>query len=270
VSVHDVGREVSSFRMAVEPPQSGTSAPPRLLKIAAFGDVHAHAGSPWAPTEADLLTLAEADLVLIAGDVCDTGVPEDAARVARLVVENTAAPCFAVLGNHDHAAGRPAEVAEALRALGLHVLDPGFGIVETAGIRVGVAGTKGFWGSGWPDYPVGLIGEAEMGAIEDALACEVGRLANELKSIAAVELRVALLHYSPTVTTLRGEDEYVLPFMGADALAVPILTGCADVVIHGHSHFGGTHGRVGPVPVYNVALPATGGHISRIELTVGE
>ena len=77
-----------------------------------------------------------------------------------------------------------------------------------------------------------------------------------------------LLHYSPTITTLHGEPPHIWPFLGAQALAEPIIDIGADLVVHGHAHNGGPDGRLVVVPVYNVALPANRDGVSRIEVTV--
>lgn len=237
--------------------------------IAALGDVHASAALPWSPTDTDLALLAHADLVLIAGDITDTGLAADATRVAEQVAAATSAPICAVLGNHDHQVGDADAVSAAVRTAGCQVLDPGSTIVEVRGIHVGVAGTKGFWGSGWRDMPLGLDGEAELAAIERGLTRETMALAAQLRSIREADVRIALLHYSPTTTTLDGERDYVLPFLGGAALGMPALTSAADLVVHGHSHRGRGYGRIGPVPVRNVALPANGNAVSRIEIAAG-
>ena len=55
-----------------------------------------------------------ADLLLIAGDLTDYGLPEEARVLAR---ELTAVhmPVVAVLGNHDHESGKSDEVRQILR-----------------------------------------------------------------------------------------------------------------------------------------------------------
>jgi Icc-related predicted phosphoesterase len=86
----------------------------------------------------------------------------------------------------------------------------------------------------------------------------VEALAAGLAAIAACDYRIALLHYSPTATTLEGEPRGIWPFLGTDRLAGPILEHHPNVVLHGHAHVGAFEGAVGDVPVYNVAVPVLG------------
>jgi Icc-related predicted phosphoesterase len=87
---------------------------------------------------------------------------------------------------------------------------------------------------------------------------EVEALDRALTEIADCDLRVALLHYAPTVTTLGSEPQGIWAFLGSDRLARPILRRPPDLVLHGHAHAGTFEGLVGPVPVYNVAVHVTG------------
>ena len=83
--------------------------------------------------------------------------------------------------------------------------------------------------------------------------------------IAPCDLRVVLLHYSPTQETLEGEPEGILTFLGSDRLAIPIAEYPPDLVLHGHAHAGSFEGSIGSVPVYNVALPV----LRQLEKPVG-
>ena len=49
-------------------------------------------------------------------------------------------------------------------------------------------------------------------------------------------LRIVLLHYAPTTTTLEGEPRVIWAFLGTDRLARPIAEHCPDLVLHGHAH----------------------------------
>jgi uncharacterized protein len=86
----------------------------------------------------------------------------------------------------------------------------------------------------------------------------VAALERELDAVAQCPLRIVLLHYSPTMTTLEGEPRGIWPFLGTDRLAGPILEHHPNVVLHGHAHVGAFEGAVGDVPVYNVAVPVLG------------
>lgn len=240
--------------------------PARSLVIAALGDIHYRAEAPWNPSDQNLATLAAADLVLISGDLTDTGLASEVRPLISRIKDATSAPVIVVLGNHDYARGNSEAIAGIVREAGFHVLDPGSVVLDLNGMRVGVAGTKGFWGSGWAGKRIDLHGEIELKYVKEGLAREVDCLVSELKSIETADYRIVLLHYSPTITTLGGEPEYILAFLGAAAMAVPIANSDVDLVVHGHVHRGKARGRIGAIPVCNAALPANLNMVSRVEI----
>jgi uncharacterized protein len=79
-----------------------------------------------------------------------------------------------------------------------------------------------------------------------------------LRGIAACPIRIVLLHYAPTSQTLEGEPREIWTFLGTDRLAAPIAEHQPDLVLHGHAHAGTFEGRIGEVPVFNVAVPVMG------------
>src|SRR4051812_7525356 len=112
-----------------------------VVRIAALADLHCTKSSQGAFQSLFARVTETADIALIAGDLTDYGLREEAAVLAK---ELTALriPAAAVLGNHDFESGNPAEVREILRGAGLNVLDGD--ACELQGI--GVAGIKGFGG----------------------------------------------------------------------------------------------------------------------------
>ena len=55
-----------------------------------------------------------------------------------------------------------------------------------------------------------------------------------------------------------GEPEGIHIVLGNDRIARPIAEHGADLVLHGHAHVGSFEGRIGEIPVYNVALHVIG------------
>jgi uncharacterized protein len=225
----------------------------RTVRIAAAGDVHAH------ETVREELTVAFAaledrcDLVVLAGDVTRHGEPDEARVVADASV-GAGAPVVAVLGNHDWHANKRGEVVAALEEGGVTVLDPGHYVLELDGTSVGVAGVKGFVG-GFPGSHIPDFGEPLLRALYAQTTEEVDALDHGLDAIAACAVRVALLHYAPTMATLEGEPEGIWSMLGSSRLATPITRHRVDLVLHGHAHAGSFEARLGNVPVYNVAVP---------------
>src|SRR5204863_8362302 len=97
------------------------------------------------------------DLVLLAGDLTTHGEPEQAEALAD-ACRNLAIPVCAVLGNHDHHAGRGDEVAAILRSAGVTLLERETTVVEVDGAEVGIVGVKGFVG-GFPGSALPDFGE---------------------------------------------------------------------------------------------------------------
>jgi Icc-related predicted phosphoesterase len=86
----------------------------------------------------------------------------------------------------------------------------------------------------------------------------VAALDRGLGEIEGCDLRIVLLHYAPTVTTLGGEPPGIWAFLGSDRLAAPIARHAPDLVVHGHAHAGSFEGSIAGVPVHNVAVHVTG------------
>jgi Icc-related predicted phosphoesterase len=237
----------------------------RPVRIAAAGDIHCDEPSRDRIAASFAAIAGEVDLILLAGDLTTTGEPEQAAALASACAP-LEQPILAVLGNHDWHANRRDELVAALADGGIEVLDPGSKVYELRGSRIGVAGTKGFIGgfagsSHLPDF-----GEPSLRRIYAEGTAEVAALEAGLREIATCDLRVALLHYSPTPDTLVGEPEGIQGYLGSDRLAAPILQHEPDFALHGHAHAGTVEGRIGTVPVYNVAVHVMDGDFWFFEL----
>jgi Icc-related predicted phosphoesterase len=188
-------------------------------------------------------------VVLIAGDLTDYGLPEEATVLAR---ELTALriPAAAVLGNHDVESGKAAEVRQVLVDAGLVVLDG-----ETCELRgVGIAGVKGF-GGGFGCRALGPWGETIIKQFVHEAVDEALKLEAALARLRTKQL-VALLHYAPVQETVEGEPREIYPFLGSSRLEDPIGRYPVSFVLHGHAHRGQLEGKTQTgVPVYNVSMP---------------
>jgi Icc-related predicted phosphoesterase len=237
------------------------------VRIAAAGDVHC-TPERRPEIEASFAGLAgEADLVLLAGDLTTCGEPEEAAVLAD-ACRGLQLPVVAVLGNHDWHANRSSEIANILEEAGVKVLERGWTVCDLDGTKVGIVGTKGFIG-GFPDSALPDFGEPLLRQVYAETTTEVEALEEGLQAIADCPLRVVLLHYAPTATTLEGEPPGILAFLGSDRLARPVSEHVPDLVLHGHGHAGTFEGFIGKVPVYNVSIPVMGRAFWVFELEVG-
>jgi Icc-related predicted phosphoesterase len=234
----------------------GTLHAVQPVRIAAAGDVHADARVRGRIEQAFAGLDGRCDLVALAGDLTTHGRPEEAAVLAA-ACSSLDVPVVAVLGNHDWHCNRRAEVAAALADGGITLLDPGHVVLDVEGTSVGIAGVKGFVG-GFPGSHIPDFGEPILRAVYAQTTAEVEALDAGLDAIAGCAVRLALLHYAPTAATVEGEPEGIWSMLGSSRLAAPVSRARVDLVLHGHAHAGTFEGRVGNVPVYNVAVPVIG------------
>jgi len=224
-----------------------------MIRIAAVGDVHLGEDARGRMRPALENVGEHADVLLLAGDLTRHGTLEE----ARVVAEEFAGlpvPVVAVLGNHDHHDDKEVEVAELLRDSGMHVLEGDAVTFQVDGLRLGVAGVKGF-GGGFAGKCGSMFGEREMKSFIRHTIDVSERLRSALFSTDA-DVRVALTHYSPVPDTLRGEPPEIYPFLGSYLLGEAIDATSTDFAVHGHAHFGTEHGLTpGGVRVRNVAQP---------------
>lgn len=227
-----------------------------MIRVAAVGDVHLGVESKGS-LRPHLETIAEhADLLLFAGDLTKAGLPDEAGVFADEVA-GLPVPIAAVLGNHDYHHGTPGEVADIVRVAGVHVLECSAVSIEIRGIRVGIAGTKGF-GGGFAGACGSEFGEPEMKAFMQHTASLAAGLDRAMRSL-DTDVRIALLHYAPVRATLVGERLEIYPFLGSERFAEVLDRTGADLVLHGHAHRGTEKGVTrGGIHVRNVALPVIG------------
>ena len=242
--------------------ESGRQAS-RPLRLALTADVHADEAMRDALVAA-FADAPDADLVLIAGDLTTLGEPDQ----ARILVEACSAlrvPAVAILGNHDFHSGEETELKALLSEAGVFLLDGEAARFDLDGTSVGIAGSKGFVG-GFPDWELPNFGEPLLRGLYDATTAEAEGLERALEEIAGCDVRIAMLHYAPTSSTLTGEPEVIWPFLGSHRLGRPILDARPDLVLHGHAHEGTFEGQIGDVPVLNVAVAVTGRFFTVVEI----
>ena len=226
------------------------------VRIAAAGDVHAAEPLRDRLARVFATVAADADLILLAGDLTTHGLPEQADVLAD-ACSGLKVPVVAVLGNHDHHSGFADEIQSALRAGGIVVLDRDHVILELGELEVGIVGTKGFVG-GFAGAEIPDFGEPALRQIYHETTLEVEALEQGLEAVAGCHKRVVLLHYAPITETIVGEPEAIWAFLGSGRLAGPIGMHRPELVVHGHAHHGAARGAIGTVPVHNVAVHVTG------------
>jgi Icc-related predicted phosphoesterase len=227
------------------------------VRIAAAGDIHADGEGDRERIQAAFTALhGNADLLLLAGDLTTHGEPEEARPLAAACAD-LAIPVVAVLGNHDHHAGRADDVVATLADAGVTVLERDHALIETERGHVGVVGTKGFIG-GFPGSHLPDFGEPLLRQCYAETTADVAAIDHGLRELAMCPIRVVLLHYAPTHKTLAGEPEGIWTMLGNDRLAAPIREHEPDLALHGHAHAGRFDSHIGNTPVYNVSVHVMG------------
>lgn len=227
-----------------------------MIRVAAVGDLHFGTESH-GTYRSGLEHLADrADVLLLAGDLTRHGDPVEAAVLAD-ELRDLPVPVVAVLGNHDYHLDREHELTREIEKGGIRVLEGASMTIDVDGVRLGIAGIKGF-GGGFAGACGSDFGEPEMKAFISHTRSLSERLAVTLKELEA-DLRIALLHYAPVPETLAGERLEIFPFLGSYLLGEAIDQAGANLVLHGHAHRGSEKGVTpGGVNVRNVALPVIG------------
>lgn len=240
-----------------------------IVRVAAIGDFHIRTHVEPALVLALEGLPDQADVLVIPGDITDNGRLQEF-QIAADVLAEIDMPIIAVLGNHDRRCLRRAALRRILESAGVCLLDGDATMVsiparsngqEPSLIRIGFAGVGGYGGGFWPEEPVSV---PPLHRATQALAVRARREASRLEAALLaidpmVDLRIVLLHYSPTISTLGREPIVKHWMLGNSQLGHVIDRFPVDLVVHGHAHLGNVAGQTtGGTPVRNVAIPVIG------------
>ncbi|GAA4313793.1 metallophosphoesterase family protein [Compostibacter hankyongensis] len=222
----------------------------KKIRLAAVADLHVQETDQgkWTGFFNDISQ--QADVVLICGDLTDTG-DEGEAQLLSEALKSCTVPVVGVLGNHDHEKGRHKLIRQTLQQEHVHILEGEAVVIE----GVGFAGVKGF-GGGFDRHMLSMFGEKAMKAfVQEAVdeALQLDRALAHLDQEHNGIPKIALMHYSPLQETVRGEPEEIYPFLGSSRLAEPLIRRKVVAAFHGHAHAGKLQGDLSGVKVFNVA-----------------
>jgi Icc-related predicted phosphoesterase len=219
------------------------------IRIAAAADLHLSRTSHGVLASLFGEVNERADVLVLCGDLTDHGLPEEAHIVAKELRTIARVPMVGVLGNHDYESGQQADIQKILADAGIQILNGES--CEVLGI--GFAGVKGFAG-GFGARALQPWGEEAIKSFVHEAVEETLKLETALVRLKATH-RVALLHYSPILATVKGEPPEIFPFLGSSRLEEPLNRYGVAMAFHGHAHHGSPEGRTSAdIPVYNVSL----------------
>ena len=221
-----------------------------VVRVAAISDIHYTKASQGALANLFAQVTDEADVFVLAGDLTDFGLAEEAKILAKDLTSSLKIPAVGVLGNHDFEAGEEKELNKILTDAGVRMLDGD--TCEISG--VGFAGIRGFCG-GFGRGALGAWGEPVIKAFVHEAIAEALKLESALARL-RVEHRIAVMHYAPVRDTVEGEPLEIYPFLGSSRLEEPLSRFDVTAVFHGHAHKGALEGKTSKgIPVFNVSMP---------------
>jgi uncharacterized protein len=217
------------------------------MRVAAIGDIHCRTSAPGLVRDLLKDVPGQADVLILAGDLTDNGLPDEANQLVK-ELDFLTIPILAVLGNHDHESSQADQLLKIFRESGMQILEGT--AMEVDGI--GFVGTKGFCG-GFDKTLIQPFGEEALKMFIRTSIEEAIQLENASAKLSC-DHKVAVLHYSPIRDTLKGEPEELYPFLGSSRLASALDRQGVDIIVHGHAHHGSPFGRTpGNIPVHNVS-----------------
>jgi Icc-related predicted phosphoesterase len=220
------------------------------MRIAATADLHFGKSSTGVlqPLLSQITT--GADVLVLAGDITDYGMPDEARNFVKELSASVKIPVVAVLGNHDFESGAEREIQQILSDHSVCVLDG-----DTCEVQgVGFAGVKGFAG-GFGRRALGPWGEPIIKQFVHEAVNEALKLESALARL-RTDKKIVVMHYAPVQSTVEGEPCEIYPYLGSSRLEEPLGRYAVTAVLHGHAHNGAPEGRTSTnVPVYNVAYP---------------
>lgn len=224
--------------------------PSAKLRVAAVGDLHCRDDQQGRFRLFVRLVNANAEILVLCGDLTDRGLPEEA-RILAEELSSLRIPCVAVLGNHDYDHGQERQVVAELTRVGVRCLDGDHWVFDKV---LGIAGVKGF-GGGYNAATLQAFGEVQTKSFVQETVSESLKLEAALGQLDTPK-KVVVMHYSPIPGTTEGENPELRPFLGCSRLMGPVDRYGANAIFHGHSHHGSLRGSTDKgVPVYNVAMP---------------
>lgn len=227
---------------------SSTEAQTKTVRLAALGDIHYGKGSQGALQGLFSQANANADILLLCGDLTDYGLPEEAEILIRDLQTTVKIPIVAVFGNHDYESDKRDELCDIFQSAGITILDGDSCEIE----GIGFAGVKGFAG-GFGRGALGHWGEPAIKTFVQEALNEALKLESAMARLKSPH-KIAVLHYAPVQATVEGEPPVIYPFLGCSRLEDPLNRYAATAVFHGHAHNGTPEGRTSAgIPVYNVS-----------------
>ncbi len=190
------------------------------------------------------------DLFLLAGDLIERGMVDWYEKLHQVLTEKIKCPMVACFGNNELIPDNRIKISSMFKDV--NFLDDEACMLKIGSETVSIIGTIGSL-----DNPTKwqLANILNIRKVYESRVELVDRLLTRLSS----DLRIVLMHYSPTYKTLEGELPVAYGGLGSYRYENVLASRKPTLVIHGHAHKGTKIALVGGVPVFNVAFPLNEG-----------
>lgn len=221
-----------------------------LVRVYAVGDVHGSRYFNLFLASLKSLINSRPDLIIFAGDMVDEGN----AKELKMIVDSIKSkfrgiPIIAVFGNEEYHEVEEKFINEYPEVVWL---SDSLSIVYINDLKIGIVGSRGalekltYWQR--KNKPILERVYRERPAV-------IKKLLSDSKKVADITIYVS--HYAPTFTTVKGEPEKVLPFMGSRYIEDALKDVKPTIAIHAHAHNSRIlEADLDGVKIYNVSLPA--------------
>jgi len=190
--------------------------------------------------------IKEPDLLFFAGDIYEYRNPEIYGLILDFIkLKKWKCPIVAVFGNREF--DEDIDDIKKICKNRITFLDDESIELKIKGKEIGIVGTRGsldiptWWQ--WRNIPG--IRKTYIDRVE-----KIKKLLEELKS----DIKILLMHYSPTYKTLKGEDNRIYGCLGSKKYEDVIKKTKITFAVHGHAHYGTPLASVNSTPVFNVAF----------------
>lgn len=213
------------------------------MLIAAVSDVHTPHYFEDFVKAIDNLTVRP-DVLFLAGDMISRGGIEDYDKVYNVLFGKITCPIVACFGNNEYQ-----ELREQIkkRYKEIKFLDDEAIVLQIGEKSVGIIGTTGSLDTPTPWQ------KKNVPNIEQVYQSRISLVDRFLQRL-SVDLKIVLMHYSPTFKILEGENPKFYTSQGSEKYEKVLLERKPDLVICGHTHRGLKQIWMDTVPIFNAAI----------------
>jgi Icc-related predicted phosphoesterase len=188
----------------------------------------------------------EPDLFLLAGDIYEYRSPEIYGLILDFIkLRKWKCPIVAVFGNREF--DEDIDDIKKICKNKIIFLDDESIKLKIKDKDVGIVGTRGSldiptW---WQSHHLDDIKKEYSDRIEKC---------RDLLENLKVDVKILLMHYSPTYKTLKGEDPRIYSSLGSKKFEDVLTKTKVSFAVHGHAHYGIPLAFVDSIPVFNVCF----------------